>query len=582
MKKLFKSIIPILLCIIIINPVNALSEKLLDIFDINGIFYYNPENENCTPSDKSHSSDGSNLTIIGDSITKGSESAIISKFRNKPLINAEVSRSWSKGIEVVKNTELKDIVVFALGTNTPNLTESDLNSLFNTIPINHTIVLVTNHTTKKNYEINNNLFKTFQSKKENVLIADWKSKILNQESKYLASDGIHPNSEGQKLFANLIYDSVNSKNANSSINGNKSYDGQNIFTESELKTIDENKPVYQSAANKYDLPWQLLAVLHRREHSLKKTNPSNGQGIYQLYSYTNGGSNLKAFLPSGPVSDAEFLRQTEIAAELAKNNYGKGLNLKTDDGIKTFFFRYNGTAKAYIAQARDLGFSTSEADRGEGSPYVMNRADSKRDPKSNPRWGQIKSDRGAMQYPANNEFGAFVMFQAIGGSSGYSSCGSSGGNQDINQTAIDLAWPNPGHGSNPTENYKKALSETGVNRLGDRWSMIGSSCDAFVATVFRYSGIDKNFVCCGVSHGGPTAMYVRNSGKFIEVPNDPKYLKPGDIRLSSGHIEIYVEVNGVGKIASASHPGSDGINARTGEILDFYQGSNFKAYRIKN
>ena len=51
-------------------------------------------------------------------------------------------------------------------------------------------------------------------------------------------------------------------------------------------------------------------------------------------------------------------------------------------------------------------------------------------------------------------------------------------------------------------------------------------------------------------------------------------LKPGDIRLSSGHIEIYVEQNGVGKIASASH------GSRTGELLPFYDNSRtFKAYR---
>ena len=52
-------------------------------------------------------------------------------------------------------------------------------------------------------------------------------------------------------------------------------------------------------------------------------------------------------------------------------------------------------------------------------------------------------------------------------------------------------------------------------------------------------------------------------------------LKPGDIRLSSGHIEIYVEQNGVGKIASASH------GSRTGELLPFYDNSStFKAYRF--
>ncbi len=151
------------------------------------------------------------------------------------------------------------------------------------------------------------------------------------------------------------------------------------------------------------------------------------------------------------------------------------------------------------------------------------------------------------------------------------------GNGDINQTAIDLAWPE--HGHNPWTEvkpaYKTALAEIGVNRLGDSCSMNGNSCDAFVTTVMRYSGADPDFVCCGVSNGGPTWSYVTNSSKYEEVPNDLEHLQPGDIRLSAGHIEIYVEVNGQPKIASASHCD------RTGEIGDYYDSSRFKAYRLK-
>lgn len=208
----------------------------------------------------------------------------------------------------------------------------------------------------------------------------------------------------------------------------------------------------------------------------------------------------------------------------------------------------------------------------------MNLADKKRDPATNPSgWGMIKRDRGSIEYPANNEPGAFLMYQALGGSSGFSSCGGSvGGNHDINQTAIDLAWPNLGHGLTPKPSYKQALQSTGINRLGDRFSMMGASCDAFVATVMRHSGVDPDFACCGVSHNGATARHVLNSGKYIEVPNHPGSLQPGDIRLSSGHIELYIEVDGVGKIASASH------SERTGEILNFYDNSKtFKAYRLK-
>ena len=369
-------------------------------------------------------------------------------------------------------------------------------------------------------------------------------------------------------------DAENCTTSNLSGTIGKLYDGNEIISKSDLEKISANRQFYERSAARYGFPWQLLATIHYRETSLRRYNPTNGQGIYQLYSYTGGGKNSNAFTNFGEVSDSEFQRQTDILAELLQKKYGTGLNLKTDDGIKTLLFRYNGTAKSYIAQARTLGYSEQEAARGEGSPYVMNLADANRDSRKNSNWLMIKTDHGKPS-SANLIPGAFLIFSSLGGSSGISSCSGGGGNLSINQTALNLAWNSTGHGITPNDNYRNALIETGINRLGDRWSMMGASCDAFVATVLRFSGIDKNFVCCGVSNGGPTSNYVKNSGKFVEVENHQGSLKPGDIRLGAGHIEIYVEQNGVGKIASASH------GSRTGELLPFYDNSHtFKAYRF--
>lgn len=368
--------------------------------------------------------------------------------------------------------------------------------------------------------------------------------------------------------------------------GTTLYNGKDVLSSDALSKIAANQPFYESAAEKYNIPWQLIAALHYRESGLTRYNPDNGQGAYQLYSYTNGGANENAFRPAGEISDSEFQRQTDLVAKLIKERYGAGLNLNTDDGVKTFFFRYNGTASAYISQARDLGYSEAEANRGEGSPYVMNLADKNRDSSQNPDWHQITSDNGDMNSKANQQPGAFVIYSALGGSTGYSSCSTgsdnsdsssitaSGGNGDLNKTAISLAWPEHGHGLNATDAYKTALAETGLSRYGEKYVKIGASCDAFVATVFKYSGVDKDFTCCGVSGHGATWSYVTNSGKFQEVPNNANSLRPGDIRLSNGHIEMVVKVNGVLKIASASH------GSRTGEIGNFYNNSaTFKAYR---
>ncbi len=166
---------------------------------------------------------------------------------------------------------------------------------------------------------------------------------------------------------------------------------------------------------------------------------------------------------------------------------------------------------------------------------------------------------------------------AIERGGGYDAACSTGGGGDINETALELAWPANEYGKHnwnePSDSYAKALADTGVNKLGDACSMAGGSCDAFVTTVMRYSGADVDFYCCGVSNGA-TLNYILSSGKYEEVENSLGSLAPGDIRIGPHHIELYVEVNGEPAIASASHC------SRSGDIGNYYNNS-FRAFRLK-
>ncbi|MBQ1387735.1 N-acetylmuramoyl-L-alanine amidase [Candidatus Saccharibacteria bacterium] len=152
---------------------------------------------------------------------------------------------------------------------------------------------------------------------------------------------------------------------------------------------------------------------------------------------------------------------------------------------------------------------------------------------------------------------------------------SAGGNGDLNATAIALAWPEHGHGPfNPTPAYAKALQEVGFSGWGDQCVETGTSCDVFVTTVMRYSGADKDYDCCMVST--LEDYMLAHPEKYVEVENKLGVLQPGDIRISNGHVEMYVEINGQPYIASASNCD------RTGEIGDFYENSGtFRAYRFK-
>lgn len=155
---------------------------------------------------------GKNLTVIGDSITFYSNAAIRSQFTDldSSNINAVVGRQWHEGIDVAKKIKLSDTVIFALGTNTSDLTKKKIENAIEAIGKNRKIVLVTNYEVKNphTYDSNNKLLKTFAKNHSNIYLADWASAIAAKGSKYMA-DNLHPNAKGQKLFAEVLYKAVN-------------------------------------------------------------------------------------------------------------------------------------------------------------------------------------------------------------------------------------------------------------------------------------------------------------------------------------------------------------------------------------
>lgn len=222
---------------------------------------------------------------------------------------------------------------------------------------------------------------------------------------------------------------------------NQDYKGDPVWTDEELELIQQHQATYIEAAEEYDVPWAMLAVIHKRENSLFLTYNSNQQGIYQFYEMAG------QFPGSGTASQEQFLRETRMLAEQLQNDYVKRnhssnagpLSANTEDNvIQDTFFSYNGRADVYAAQARSLGFS-GDGEAFNGSPYVMNKADAERDPNENPSgWGQVKTDGGGIVYPANQDYGAWVYYAAIAGVSG---CASSGDTFIMNIEGMDYAWP---------------------------------------------------------------------------------------------------------------------------------------------
>src|SRR5690606_35372397 len=75
------------------------------------------------------------------------------------------------------------------------------------------------------------------------------------------------------------------------------------------------KSTYVRVMNETGVPWEMLAAIHYRETSFSRTNPSNGQGIFQ---FVNGAGGP---YPPGPVSDQEFYRQLKFMANKVQDDY---------------------------------------------------------------------------------------------------------------------------------------------------------------------------------------------------------------------------------------------------------------------
>ncbi|MBR2753713.1 hypothetical protein IKD82_00885 [Candidatus Saccharibacteria bacterium] len=359
--------------------------------------------------------------------------------------------------------------------------------------------------------------------------------------------------------------------------GNNSlYDGRPVLSEAQLQQVENNKSVYQKIAEKYDFPWQLLAALHYREHNFAVDNPANGEGMYQLHSLTNGGTNEHAFWPAGPVSEAEFERQTDLAAQVIRGKIGDADLNNNDDNVKRLMFMYNWANQIYVERAINMGFSEEQAKNGEGSPYVMNMYDAERDPNNaavSPYWtGLIVSLSG--NTVTDTRPGSYVVFQALGGGTGESGddyCNPPGSNGTIADAALTLSWPglNSHSKDDPKPEYVSAMktANTFSNYCASSGSCapIGASCDQFVTTVMISSGADPEF---NRYNADATHDYMASHPeKYMKVDyngSNPEILEPGDIFATygssgHGHIWIYVEVDGQQGRADASY------NDRTAE-----------------
>lgn len=437
-----------------LGTVFALDEATLERYGLNGVYWYDATGgDDCLPI-----TNGGNVTIIGDSITEGALQDL-----KELLPQAEIYAKYSKtfgsmddpaegpsegknpsGVSILKwllnDNKLQNTVVYALGTNNNPLRQSQMDAVLDLIGPNRTVFFLTNYNFKdpSTYDTNNNIFRS-AAELANVQLIDWQAEASKDTTKYMnMSDSlsVHLSSEGDKLWAELISKAVGgSGSLTAGGNGNyTNYAGDKVLSDKQIELLEANIPFYEKAiaetgAAEYGITWQILAAFHYLENGLRR-NSSSEYGIYQIV-WKVDHHDLPPFPVTGstPVSDEEFLRQTKVAidAEL-KEKVDSGIDLSTADGIKRLFFVYNGAADRYKQKALALGFTEEQANNGEGSIYVMNGYDAPRDPfhleTMNPVWrGKFIDNKGTYDPTAlHYAYGAYVVYEALGGAS---ACGTS-------------------------------------------------------------------------------------------------------------------------------------------------------------
>ncbi|HSW74360.1 MAG TPA: acyltransferase family protein [Candidatus Saccharimonadales bacterium] len=148
--------------------------------------------------------DGSDITVVGDSVTLASADALQQRFPGI-YIDAAVSRSMRQGgldtiDALLQNNQMRGTVVVALGTN-GYYGAGNLEKVIAELG-NRRIIFVTSHAPDDWAAGNNDNLRKTAMQYANVHLAEWDAAITPHADEL--ADGIHPGSDGATIYADCI------------------------------------------------------------------------------------------------------------------------------------------------------------------------------------------------------------------------------------------------------------------------------------------------------------------------------------------------------------------------------------------
>lgn len=156
------------------------------------------------------------VTVIGDSLTTtlGAGRRLSENFDDINFYS-EIGRNWTQGLGIlteVKNAgNLKDVLVFALGTN-GGVSQANIESLIAATP-GKTIVLMTIYRENVGWLETTNQAINNAATNPNIKIADWHT-LASTHPEWFGDDGTHPSSSGYTALADLLTETIGSSDPN--------------------------------------------------------------------------------------------------------------------------------------------------------------------------------------------------------------------------------------------------------------------------------------------------------------------------------------------------------------------------------
>ncbi len=339
-----------------------------------------------------------------------------------------------------------------------------------------------------------------------------------------------------------------------------SYSGETSagLSETQAGFVDKYHDIAESLSIQYGIPWETVVAQGILESaagtSYFATNRNNFFGIGAFDSNPNN-----AYAYATPTEGWQGYYKN-IAVTPTYRNHGAFRGETITDPY------------AYLVAIKAAGYATDARYVEKVSKLILaieNRAAEK---------GWLSSVELAKKYPEmKTNAAAFAAGEEVDVEySGVVGC-IAAGNGDINQTALVLSWPDRSHDKfDPKPEYTAALSAVGLDKYGERWVQIGASCDAFVATVLRYSGVDPDVACCGARNMNNYFRAHPDMYQLVDSTGNTAVLQPGDILSNGSHVALYVQLqDGSFAVASASHADRTADHAGKG-----FGYSDFDIFRV--